>query len=810
MTKKKDKRNKFDLIVKIVLIIIIIILLIHNCVLVNKNYNNKAPNGNIDIIDIKCDDNKCQPVITPTPGKVEPAKIVSIKFAQKNISIKAGDSLGLIPIIKPSELSSSKLTWKSSNPQIVTIDANGVIKGVSVGQAVITVTSSNGISATCVVNVTKETVKVETIKLNTDKMTLNVGDTSQIIATIEPENATDRELVWESSDSSIASADNKGIINGLKPGKVTITVKTKDGKVKATCEVEIKPIDVEEIKLDSNKKTIKVGSKTKIIATVIPGNATDKDLIWESSDPGIASVDNKGIIDGLKPGKVTITVKTKDGKVKAVCEVEIKPIDVEEITLDSNKKTINVGDKTRIIATVKPDDATDKELIWETSDPSIATVDKNGVVRGLKPGKVTITVKTKDGKVKATCEVEIKPIEVQEIELNPHNMSVKVGSTSQIVAVISPDNATDKELIWETSDSSVATVDSNGKVKGMQPGIATITAKTKDGKVKATCTVEVKTVTIEVTDINLNTNELSMQLGSTSQLIATIEPENATDRELIWESSDPSIATVDSTGKVTGVKIGTTTITVKTKDGKVKATCTVNVQAIPVEEIILNTNELSIKVKRTEQLIATIDPENATDKDIIWESSDPRIATVDNTGKVTGIKEGTVTITAKTKDGKVKATCTVNVSIDLIDEELNVFDDDHDPINWNGSSDLKIFSKSIYDFDDIIAPESSNTYEFVVRNNTKYKIKYSVKFIESNLYDINMKYKLKKNSDYIVDTYSNANALIIDEYTLDSNESDTYYLEWKWLSSNNDTDIGANPEAKYGLKIEVEAESINE
>ena len=123
---------------------------------------------------------------------------------------------------------------------------------------------------------------------------------------------------------------------------------------------------------------------------------------------------------------------------------------------------------------------------------------------------------------------------------------------------------------------------------------------------------------------------------------------------------------------------------------------------------------------------------------------------------------------------------------------------------------MKIFSKTAYTIDGKIAPESSNTYQFVVKNSTIYNIKYSIQFVESNDYHINMKYKLKKNDTYIVSEYVSYDQLNINDYILNANEVDTYYLEWKWISSENDTAIGKESDAKYGLKIKVEAESVNE
>lgn len=128
---------------------------------------------------------------------------------------------------------------------------------------------------------------------------------------------------------------------------------------------------------------------------------------------------------------------------------------------------------------------------------------------------------------------------------------------------------------------------------------------------------------------------------------------------------------------------------------------------------------------------------------------------------------------------------------------------------WDDTSQLKIFTNSVYTFEDKIAPEMENTYQFVVKNSTSYNIKYTIDFIENNPHNINMKYKLKKNNSYLVDHYVSFNELNITKQLLNSKTNDTYYLEWKWISSDNDTEVG-NIAASYSLKIDVKAESTNE
>ena len=140
-------------------------------------------------------------------------------------------------------------------------------------------------------------------------------------------------------------------------------------------------------------------------------------------------------------------------------------------------------------------------------------------------------------------------------------------------------------------------------------------------------------------------------------------------------------------------------------------------------------------------------------------------------------------------------------------KDLIVYDKN---ITWHGETPANIFTNSMYELKDRIMPEASNTYQFVVKNGTEYKLKYNIEFTENNPYFINMKYKLKKNNTYIIDHYVSANDLNVANALLNAKTNDTYYLEWKWISSDNDTEIGANSNSKYGLRIDIEAESTND
>ena len=250
-------------------------------------------------------------------------------------------------------------------------------------------------------------------------------------------------------------------------------------------------------------------------------------------------------------------------------------------------------------------------------------------------------------------DVEPSAVPVDSIGLDLSAASVDVGGTVQLVTTVLPSYAYDKTVTWSSSDASIATVD-GGTVTGIKAGTATITAKAGDKT--ATCTVTVKTVPVE--GIALDRSEATIEVDGTVTLVATVSPENATDKTVTWSSSDESVATV-ADGVVTGVKVGTATITAKAGDKTATCVVTVKDAVIAVTKVTLDKTEASVEVNGMITLTATVSPANATDKTVTWSSSDKNIATVKD-GKVTGVKAGTVTITAKA--GEKTATCLVTVT----------------------------------------------------------------------------------------------------------------------------------------------------
>ena len=322
---------------------------------------------------------------------------------------------------------------------------------------------------------------------------------------------------------------------------------------------------------------------------------------------------------------------------------------------------MKTGETFDLKATVSPANASNKNVTWKSSNTSVATV-TNGKVKAVGAGKTTITVTTADGSKTATCSVTVTEAEVRVtgVTLNRTSNTIYIGDSFTLTATVAPTNATNKNVTWKTSNSVVATV-TNGVVKGLKEGTAIITVTTADGGKTASCTVTVKPRTIAVTGVSLSKTELTLTVGDSHTLTATVSPSNATNKNVTWRSSNTAVATVTN-GVVKGLKEGTATITVTTADGGKTATCSVTVkpQEVRVTGVTLNKTSITLSVKRSYTLTATVNPDNATNKKVTWTSSDPAVATVNN-GIVRGVSAGNAEITVRTDDGGFTATCSVKV-----------------------------------------------------------------------------------------------------------------------------------------------------
>lgn len=309
----------------------------------------------------------------------------------------------------------------------------------------------------------------------------------------------DEPLTWSVSDPTLASIDQDGKVTGLAPGYVDVIATSYDGTYSNSEHIRIYQ-QVESVSLDKTSLEVNAGEKAQLTATVLPENASNKNVSYSSSDPLVAFVDEKtGQVTGVKPGTATITCAAQNHPEKnfATCEVTVKEapiVHVTSITLNCTTQEVAEGETFRLNATVSPSNATVKEVVWTSNHTNIATVDQDGVVKGVKNGTCVITATTADGGLTASCTVTVKKtssvVHVNSVSLSETSLTLNVNETETLSAEVKPYNATDKNVSWTSSDTSVATV-SNGVVTAVGEGSATITVTTTDGGYTATCLVTV-------------------------------------------------------------------------------------------------------------------------------------------------------------------------------------------------------------------------------------------------------------------------------------------------------------------------------
>lgn len=574
--------------------------------------------------------------------------ITSVTLDKNTDALYVGSATTLTPTVLPSNATQT-ITWTSSNESVATV-SGGVVTAVAAGTATIKATSTqdNTKYAECVVTVNN--VPVSSVSVAPTSNSLEVLETVQLGATVLPANAFNKEVTWSSSDETVATVDEAGLVTAKKiGGPVTITATAKDGSGKsATSTITVVATKVTTITLLPISLDMKVGEvSSEITATVAPAGATDKTYTWSSSDDAIATVD-AGVVTAVKAGTCSIYATAKDGSnVKGTCAVTVTNVLPTSITMATTLGfTVGDGSKT-LTPTVAPENTTDKTLTWSSSDDAIATV-VDGVVTPVGEGTCTITATSNaDATVKAVCTVTIVESTVSVIGVTlDATATVSIGKTITLTPTVAPNDATDKSVTWASANEAVAMVDANGVVTGKTVGIATITVTTTDGSKTAECTVTVEA--IAVTKIELDKYTLSYTMSSTpEQLTATITPEDATDKTITWSSDNESVATVNTSGVVTPVAIGSCNIIATATNDVKSSACVVTVSAIAVESVTINETPVSGMTMRDASvaLTATVLPADATTSTITWSSTDETVATVVG-GVVTFKKVGTTTITA--------------------------------------------------------------------------------------------------------------------------------------------------------------------
>ncbi len=420
-------------------------------------------------------------------------------------------------------------------------------------------------------------IPVTSITLSSTSLAMTEGDAVQLTATVKPDDATDKTVVWSSDAPEVAEVDQDGNVTALSEGTAKITATS--GSVSSICTVTVAKmvIPVTSITLSSSSLAMTEGDAVQLTATVKPDDATDKTVVWSSDAPEVAEVDQEGNVTAKSVGKAIITAKS--GDVSATCSVDVSKlvISVSTITLSPASLTMIEGENASITVKITPENATDKTVVWSSDAPEVAEVDQEGNVTALTVGSAVITATC--GELSASCKVTVDPrvIPLTSLSITKDYIELMVGDEKPLSIRYAPANATDKNFVWSSDAPHIVEVDeTTGRIKAISAGTAIITVRCSG--LSSSCTVVVSEPVIPVTKVIVEPSELEISKGGKASLAVTLQPADATDKTVVWSSDAPEIAEVDQNGTVMAISEGSAVITAKS--GEVSGTCVVTVAAV--------------------------------------------------------------------------------------------------------------------------------------------------------------------------------------------------------------------------------------
>ncbi len=588
---------------------------------------------------------------------VLPTPVASVRIEPANDTLAVGDSVALRAI--PLDASgaplpaSSRTTWTSGAPTVVSISSNGVVRALSPGTGLVFAVV-DGRLATARVHVAASSVG--SVTLTPAVGSIVVDATIDLVATVRSatgEIITGRIVQFSSSAPNVAVVSSSGRVRALSLGSTRIDA-TVDG-VTASANISVVPAPVATVRVTIASASIAVGSTTTATVltldaagNVLPGRA----VVWSSSNVDVATVSATGEVRAVGIGTATITV-TSEG-VSGSATITVSPIPVGTVRVTLPDSSLTVGQTVTGTAEVRSAGGAvlpGRVVTWSSSDTLVARVSATGVVTGRGVGSATITA-TSEG-VSGSVAISVAPAPVASIALSAPDSSLIRFDTIQVTAVLrdAANNVlTGRTIAWSSSNTSVATVSSTGRVIASGIGSATITA-TSEG-VSRTLALTVAPAPVATIAVTLGSS--SVQAGNTTQATAELRDARGnvlTGRTVVWASNDASVATVNSTtGLVSAVAAGSTSITATSEGITGGATVTVTAAPpAPVASITLSTPDSSLIQFDTVQVTAVLrdaDENELTGRSIAWSSSNTAIATVSSTGEVAAVAVGSATITA--------------------------------------------------------------------------------------------------------------------------------------------------------------------
>lgn len=403
--------------------------------------------------------------------------VITLNVTKRNWTV--GTAGRITAYVNGEKTDAGKLTWTSSDSTVATVTADGTIKAVGLGHAVITCSRTGATAAVCEVNVN------DIVTLDKTDIEISGNGTITLIPYINGVQAAGSLMTWTSSDESVAVVDASGKVIPVSNGTAVISC-TKEYANVAECKVTVSEVVPAVITLNVTKRNWTVGTSGRLTAFVDGVKADSTTLTWATSDAAVAVVDNNGGVTAVGPGTAVISCTKYNANV-AECTVNVAAPQKDVITLNVTKRSWTVGMSGKLTAYVNGVKADGAAMTWSSSNEAVAVVDNSGGVTAVGAGTAVISC-TKDNADAAECIVIVTGAqsEPEVITLNVSKRNWTVGDAARLSAYINGNKVDGSVVKWESSDSNVATVDSNGNVLAVGVGSCIVTCS-KDGAASATC-----------------------------------------------------------------------------------------------------------------------------------------------------------------------------------------------------------------------------------------------------------------------------------------------------------------------------------
>lgn len=655
-----------------------------------------------------------------TKGENGGGRVSALTMNKKEIKLNVDEPTDILTVkLYPRNALGGRVTWRSSDPDIATVDSSGKVTSVNNGAAVITAQAESGVYAMCKVVVQKQ--YPTGISFGMDELSVEVGTSIDVSAVLAPLDVVHCGITFSSDNPDVVEVpegravlsddivteicpvylDGYGTINtavnrtqtrsnltlyAKSVGNAVITAVSENGKT-AYLTVISKPIDTG-IEITEEEIGLAVGETKQLNAKVLPENAVDRSVVWSSSDTSVAVVNEDGYVTGMKEGTAVITAESAHGY-KDSCIVNVSP-GPSSVQLSLSKMAIVAGESKQLFATVYPINASDRSVKWRTSDGAVATVDANGNVRGVGPGTAIITAITCNGYT-ARCSVTVNPLISAEnviLSINDDNGVLELDKTYKLLWRVLPEN-TNQTITFTPVNDRIA-VSPSGTVTPLSAGATGVIASTDSG---VSVRLDLKVAAKDTSAYIAAPDTMYMKVGEIKLLPCTAYPNSGT---ISYFTTDSNII-IGEDGTVTAVSEGRATVYVSSNEASAK----MNVEVCPANSYsasyVMMPDETYFKAVGDIFNVELLTDHNNPMVGQNWISSNPKVCSVSSKGEVRCTGVGLATVTCSSDN--YSASCTVYVGIEAKSYESVV-------VNITTPEDVYLNVGETFAFDFDITPET--------------------------------------------------------------------------------------------------------